>query len=57
MEKWEYKVVNDKLSNYQLDIYGREGWELVAVTKVFLWMCFYFEYQYIFKRKIQESNG
>jgi len=31
MQKWEY-LVEENVSNYDLDQYGERGWELVAVT-------------------------
>jgi len=36
MQKWAYKVVQGNTDNskltYELESYGEEGWELVAVT-------------------------
>lgn len=32
MQKWEYKVVNLQTID-QLNEFGREGWELVAVVR------------------------
>ncbi len=32
MQTWEYKVVGDGLSQYELNKLGAEGWELVAFT-------------------------
>ena len=32
MQKWEYKVVRDALTEEQLNEPGVHGWELVAVT-------------------------
>jgi hypothetical protein len=31
MQKWEY-LVEENVSNYDLDGYGERGWELIAVT-------------------------
>jgi hypothetical protein len=34
MKKWEYKSVNAKLSDTQLNEFGEKGWELVSHTAV-----------------------
>ncbi|MEK6829005.1 MAG: DUF4177 domain-containing protein [Nanoarchaeota archaeon] len=34
MKKWEYKAVNEKLSESQLNNFGEQGWELVSHTAV-----------------------
>ncbi len=42
MAQWEYKIINIRSENYRLDPhaaqemnrYGEEGWELVAITSV-----------------------
>lgn len=53
MEKWEYKIVPFKLDKDRMDYLGINGWELISYTKTF-WLFFY-DHQYIFKRKIQQG--
>jgi hypothetical protein len=54
MKKWEYKTVNDKLTETQLNSLGEEGWELVSHTAVatsnFLGGSGFGQY-YVFKRE------
>jgi len=32
IQTWEYQVVDGRLAEDRLNVLGREGWELVAVT-------------------------
>lgn len=51
-QKWEYKIYNSLLTQDELNILGKKGWELISYTNTVNFL-----HKYIFKRKIQESNG
>lgn len=54
MKKWEYKSVNAKLSDTQLNEFGEQGWELVSHTAVAVSNLFGgsgFGQYYVFKRE------
>lgn len=53
-KKWEYKSVNAKLSDTQLNEFGEQGWELVSHTAVAVSNLFGgsgFGQYYVFKRE------
>lgn len=45
--RWEYKTIEEKMSNEQLNELGSEGWELVAVVSPG-----HFVLHYMFKRTL-----
>lgn len=51
--KWEYLVahVDGYMTEYVLDIYGDDGWELIVVTKTSK-----IEHAYTFKRPKQKDE-
>lgn len=59
MKKWEYKHVNAKMSETELNQLGRQGWELVSHTGIatsdFLGGAGQFKQYYVFKRPIEDE--
>ncbi|WP_372426139.1 hypothetical protein [Salinarimonas chemoclinalis] len=47
--RWEYKLVTETLNADQLNAFGGDGWELVAVVSPG-----HFVLHYFFKREVQD---
>ena len=54
MCKWGYRTFNRSLSEYELNEYGKEGWELISHTAICSVLREVIQY-YVFKREIKED--